>query len=98
MMNNCFRAGGEPVFGTVLEISCLFLITVPLTWCAGIVWKLPFLAVFGFMYIDEFLRLAVELGYLRSGRWVKPVTSEGIATLSAFKESLTDKRARRGRA
>ncbi len=92
MMNNNFRAGGEPVFGTVLEISGLFLITVPLTWCAGIVWRLPFLAVFSFMYMDEFLRLFLELWYLRSGRWIKPVTVEGAATLEAFRASLALRR------
>ena len=56
IINDTFRAGGEPVVGTVIEISCLFLITVPMTWAAGMIWHLPFLAVFAFVYTDELIR------------------------------------------
>ena len=88
IMNSCYRAGGETVFGTVLEISCLFLISVPATWIAGMVLHLPFLAVFAFVYTDELLRLAFELWYTRTGKWVKPVTQEGIAALPQFREQM----------
>lgn len=88
IMNLCYRAGGEAVYGTVLEIGCLFLISVPATWVAGIVLKLPFLAVFSFVYTDEILRLIVELKYTRSGKWVKPVTDVGKAALPQFQEEL----------
>lgn len=77
IMNSCYRAGGEAVFGTVLEISCLFLISVPATWIAGILLRLPFLAVFAFVYTDELIRLIFELYYTISGKWIKPVTEEG---------------------
>lgn len=46
IMNCCYRAGGEAVFGTVLELGCLFLVSVPAIWIAGMVLYLPFLAVF----------------------------------------------------
>jgi len=92
IMNNTFRAGGEPLFGTVLEIGGLFLVTVPLIWLAGIVWKLPFLAVFAFMYADEFLRLAISLWYLFTGKWVKPVTVQGKQRLDEFHGWLKEKK------
>jgi len=88
IMNTCYRAGGEPVYGTVLELLCLFLISVPATWLAGMTFHLPFLAVFSFVYTDEFLRLFFEIRYTRSGRWIKPVTEEGLATLDAFRAEL----------
>lgn len=88
IMNCCYRVGGETVFGTVLEISCLFAISVPMTWLSGMTWKLPFLAVFAFVYTDEILRLIVEVWYTRTGKWVKPVTEEGRMALPAFKEEL----------
>ncbi len=88
IMNSCYRAGGETVFGTVLEISCLFLISVPATWIAGMVLHLPFLAVFSFVYTDELIRLIFELWYTRTGKWVKPVTQEGIAALPQFREQM----------
>ena len=91
IMNSCYRAGGEAVFGTVLEVSCLFLISVPATWVAGMILKLPFLAVFAFLYTDELIRLIFELRYTISGKWVKPVTEEGKATLGGFHRQLAKK-------
>ena len=88
IMNNCYRAGGEAIFGTVLEISCLFGISVPATWVAGMILHLPFLAVFSFLYTDEIIRLIVELWYTRSAKWIKPVTDEGMATIEEFRASL----------
>ncbi|MGI6017639.1 MAG: MATE family efflux transporter [Marvinbryantia sp.] len=88
IMNSCYRAGGEAVFGTVLEVSCLFLISVPATWIAGMVLHLPFLAVFAFVYTDEIIRLIFELWYTKSGKWIKPVTEEGKRTLAEFGQTL----------
>ncbi len=92
IMNSCYRAGGEAVFGTLLEIICLFTVSVPATWAAGMIWRLPFLAVFSFLYTDELIRLAFELWYTRSGRWIKPVTETGRAALPAFKTMLMTKK------
>ncbi|MCI9072290.1 MAG: MATE family efflux transporter [Lachnospiraceae bacterium] len=86
IMNESYRAGGEAVFGTVLEVSCLFLISVPATWIAGMVFRLPFLAVFAFVYTDEIIRLLVETRYTASGKWIKPVTEQGIRALPQFRE------------
>lgn len=88
IMNSCYRAGGESVYGTVLEITCLFTLSVPATWIAGMILKLPFLAVFAFVYTDEILRLIFEIRYTRSGKWVKPVTEMGRATLEKFHQEL----------
>lgn len=88
IMNSCYRAGGEAKFGAILEISCLFGISVPATWIAGMVLHLPFLAVFSFVYTDELIRLVFELWYTKSGRWVKPVTEQGKQTLEAFRKEL----------
>lgn len=88
IMNSCYRAGGEAVFGTVLEISCLFTISVPATWIAGLVFHFPFLAVFAFVYTDEIIRLIFELWYTRTGKWIKPVTEEGQRTLKQFRQEL----------
>lgn len=92
IMNSCYRAGGEAIFGTVLEITCLFTVSVPATWIAGMVLHLPFLAVFSFLYTDELIRLAFELWYTRSGKWVKPVTEAGKAALPKFQEQMKQKR------
>lgn len=94
IMNESYRAGGEAVFGTVLEVSCLFVISVPATWIAGMVLRLPFLAVFAFVYTDEIIRLLVESRYTASGKWLKPVTEQGIRALPEFREWLGERRGR----
>ncbi len=94
IMNCCYRAGGEAVFGTLLEIICLFAVSVPATWAAGMIWHLPFLAVFSFLYTDELIRLVFELWYTRSGKWIKPVTGMGKAALPEFKAALTSRKSR----
>ena len=88
IMNTCYRAGGEAVFGTVLEISCLFAISVPATWIAGMVLHLPFLAVFSFLYTDELIRLIAEIRYTKSGKWIKPVTEQGKHSVEEFRTLL----------
>ena len=88
IMNIGFRAGGESVFGTVVEIGALFAISVPMTWLAGMVWQLPFLAVFAFVYTDELLRFIIEIFYARSCRWIKPVTPQGVAAMPGFRQEL----------
>ncbi len=92
IMNCCYRAGGEAVFGTLLEIICLFTVSVPATWIAGMILHLPFLAVFAFIYTDELIRLVFELWYTKSGKWIKPVTELGRAALPEFKEALSMKK------
>lgn len=92
IMNSCYRAGGESVYGTVLEIICLFTISVPVTWVAGMYLELPFLAVFACVYTDEILRLIFEIRYTRSCKWVKPVTEMGKAKLEEFHSELKELR------
>jgi Na+-driven multidrug efflux pump len=86
--NNIFRAGGESVFGTVIEICGLFFISVPAAALAGLVFHRPFLVVFLMLFLDEFIRLGIILWYMNSGRWVKPVTDMGLANLEAFRKRL----------
>ena len=83
--NNIFRAGGEPVLGTVIEIGGLFFISIPAAAIAGFILKWPFFVVFFMLFLDEFIRIGIFLWYVNSGRWVKPVTNEGRARLAEFR-------------
>ncbi len=85
IMNNTYRAGGEPVVGALFEILALFLISVPLTWTAGMVLHLPYLLVFASMYVEELVKIGIGAKYLTSAKWIKPVTAEGQAELPVFK-------------
>jgi len=86
--NNICRAGGAPVFGMVLEGGGLYLVCIPAAAVAGLVFQWPFLAVFFMLYLDEFIRLLINLWYINSGRWIKPVTSEGRLRLAEFQAKL----------
>lgn len=86
-MNDTFRSAGDAVFGTVMEIVFMYAIVLPCMYLAGIHFKLPFLFVFLAAYVDEPLRLAVMLRHNWSGKWIRPVTAEGQATIAAFRES-----------
>ena len=88
IMNNCYRAGGESLFGAILDAGCLFLFSVPATWVAGMILHLPFLAVFAFVYADEPVKFVLSIFHTRSGKWIKPVTPQGQAALPAFREEL----------
>ncbi len=92
IQNECFRAGGEAIVGTVMEIGGLMLFSVPATWVAGMVLKLPFLAVFSFVYTDELLRFVILTPYLLKGRWIKPMTGPGRAALDEFRGRMKRKK------
>ncbi|AEF83442.1 MATE family efflux transporter [Leadbettera azotonutricia] len=89
--NNIFRAAGESVFGTVIEICGLFIITIPAVALFGLKLNAPFLVVFGLIYLDEFLRIGILLWYMNSGKWVKPVTETGKAELPVFRKIVKGK-------
>lgn len=86
-MNDTFRSAGDAVFGTVMEIVFMYAIVLPCMYLAGIHFRLPFLAVFLAAYVDEPLRLIVMLRHNWSGRWIRPVTAEGKATIDDFRRA-----------
>ena len=83
--NSAFRAGGDSYYGTIFELGGLFLLAVPAVCLTGLVWKLPFLAVFAMVYLDEPIRLVILLRHLVTARWIKPVTDLGRAALAEFR-------------
>ena len=83
--NDTFRAAGDATFGTVMEILFMWLMVLPLVWSAGMIWKLPTLAVFALSYSDEPIRYIIMQIHLFSGKWIRPVTPEGIEALKQWK-------------
>jgi len=95
LINETFRSSGETIFGTALEVGSLFLITLPAIWFAGVYLKLPFIAVFSLLFIEDFVRIFIMFRYLYSGRWVKPVTEQGQTALFQFREDMRKRRTRK---
>ena len=84
--NDTFRAAGDAVYGTVLEIVFMWIMVIPFVWMTGRVWHLSTFLVFACCYMDEPIRYVLMQIHLFKGTWIKPVTPEGIAALEEFRK------------
>ena len=84
--NDCFRAGGDPTFGTVMEIAFMYLLVIPCVYLAHFAFHAPFYVVFLFVYCDEPIRYVIMELHLYSRKWIRPVSDKGLATIEAFRE------------
>lgn len=94
-MNDTFRASGDSFTGTALEMGFMYVMVLPAVCLAGLRFKQPILVVFPLCYCDEIVRYILMTIHLYSGKWIKPVTPEGQASLEGFRNSLG--RRRKGR-
>ena len=85
-MNDTFRASGDAVTGTVLEIVFMYLMVIPVVCIAGLKFKVSIYVLFPLVYCDELIRFVIMLIHLHSGKWVRPVTDYGKAVLPEFRE------------
>ncbi len=90
IQNDTYRASGDAVYGTVLEIVFMYVMVLPSVVAAGFVLKLPYWVIFICCYIDEPIRYVLMQIHLYSGKWVKPVTDVGLAALGEFREKRRD--------
>ncbi len=90
--NDTYRSAGDAAFGTILEISCMYLMVLPGVFLTGMVFNLDFLLVFACCYIDEPIRLILMQVHMYSGKWIKPVTPQGLDALPAFRANRARKK------
>ena len=83
--NDTFRAAGDSTYGTVFEIIFMWLMVVPCVCVSGLVLKWPTLAVFACCYVDEPIRYVLMQVHLFRGKWILPVTPEGVEALRKWK-------------
>lgn len=86
IQNGDYRAGGQAVYGVVLELVCIFCFSIPLMWFLGIYLHAPFTLVFASMYFEDVIKVGIETRYTRSGKWIRPVTEAGKLALVQFRE------------
>ncbi len=94
IQNDTYRASGDAVYGTVLEIVFMYVMVLPAVLVSGFALHLPYWAIFLCCYIDEPIRYILMQIHLYSGKWIKPVTDKGKAALGAFRERLSAPRGR----
>ena len=86
IQNDTYRASGDAVTGTVLEIVFMYLMVLPAVLISGFALQAPYWVIFLCCYIDEPIRYVLMQIHLYSGKWVRPVTDQGLAALPVFRE------------
>ncbi|MCF0262340.1 MAG: hypothetical protein HUK23_05475, partial [Sphaerochaetaceae bacterium] len=94
-MNDTYRASGDAVTGTVLEIVFMYLMVIPCVCLAGLKFKVPIRILFPIVYCDEPIRWVIMQIHMYSGKWIRPVTALGLEKLEDFKASRASAKARR---
>lgn len=72
-----FCAGGDTRFGLVCDTVTTWAVMVPAGVLAAFVLKLPVLAVFLILHLDEFVKLPFVYRHYRKYGWVKNLTETG---------------------
>ncbi len=83
--NDTYRSAGDAAFGSVLEITFMYLMVLPCVYLANYVFHAPFLLVFALCYVDEPVRYVIMQVHMYSGKWVKPVSEAGMKTIGEFR-------------
>lgn len=86
LQNDTYRASGDAVTGTVLEIVFMYLMLLPAVLITGFALHSPYWVIFLCCYVDEPIRYIIMHIHLYSGKWIRPVTEQGIAALPTFRE------------
>ena len=84
--NDTYRSAGDAAFGSILEITFMFLMVIPLVYLANYGFHAPFLLVFTLCYSDEPVRYVIMQRHMYSGKWIQPVSAEGMAAIGEFRE------------
>ncbi len=86
IQNDTYRAAGDAVYGTVLEITFMYVMVIPAMLISAFLLHAPYWVVFLCCYIDEPIRYVLMQLHLYSARWIKPVTKQGQDALYVFLE------------
>lgn len=69
-----FRAGGDSKFGMICDTITMWVIAVPLGFISAFVLKLPPMAVYFILCLDEFWKIPVVIKHYKSYKWLKNIT------------------------
>lgn len=70
------RAGGDNTFVLINDVIFMWLVALPLGFVSAFVWKLPVIAVFCIIRVDEVLKSTCALIRLLSFKWINNVTRD----------------------
>jgi putative MATE family efflux protein len=70
MIVGVLRSGGDTRFSLIIDIAGIWLISVPLAFVGGLVWKLPIHWVYLLVSMEELLKFFIGLGRFISKKWI----------------------------
>lgn len=89
--NDTFRSSGDAVTGTVLEIVFMYLMVIPAVCIAGLKFRVSIYILFPLVYCDEIVRFVIMQIHLYSGKFIRPVTTQGLEMLDDFRKRRSKK-------
>ena len=87
VQNDTYRSAGDAAFGSMLEITFMYLMVLPFVYLSNFYFHAPFLLVFAFCYVDEPIRYIIMQRHLYSGKWIRPVSVPGLAAFGEFRKA-----------
>jgi len=88
-----FRAGGETKKAMKYDIFGLWALSLPATFIAAFVLKLPFVIVFLVSHIfEDYIKCFLSIRLFVSMKWIKPVTESGQLALKEYLEERKSKK------
>ena len=88
IITGVFRSGGDTKTGMKYDISCLWLISVPVAIVTAFLIKLPFVMVYiASLVFEDVLKFILCLRHFISKKWVMPVTETGRKAYEEYKKA-----------
>ena len=92
MIVGIFRSGGDTTTGMRLDLFSQWMLSIPATFLAAFVLKLPFVVVYAIMYLfEDYVKSFLCLRHFLSDRWIHPVTEEGKQGYKKYLNERTHK-------
>ncbi len=74
------RGGGDTKFTLVLDVICLWFVSIPLGLLCAYVFKLPIIVIYAVFKLDEVAKAIMCIWRLAGTKWLRNVTRDDIAT------------------
>ena len=78
LIGGLFGAGGDTKFGFICDTVTMWAFIVPAGYLAAFVFKLPVMAVYFILNLDEIVKIPVVIAHYKKYKWVKNIINEKI--------------------
>lgn len=68
------RSGGDTIYAMIMDVGFMWIISIPLGFCAVYFWNFPFWAIFICLHIEDLCKCLMGILRLKNGRWLHDIT------------------------